>query len=69
MYSIFRLNCVLLMDLWWCIILLQYNFEGRFSLVRFLKTVHQAGLYAHLRIGPYACAEWNYGYAHIYTDI
>lgn len=39
----------------------QYNFEGRFDLVKFIKTVQQAGLYAHLRIGPYACAEWNYG--------
>ena len=29
--------------------------------MRFLKTVQKAGLYAHLRIGPYVCAEWNYG--------
>ncbi|XP_022021593.1 beta-galactosidase 8 isoform X1 [Helianthus annuus] len=39
----------------------QYYFEGRFDLVRFVKTVHDAGLFVHLRIGPYACAEWNYG--------
>ncbi|KAJ4831396.1 hypothetical protein Tsubulata_020415 [Turnera subulata] len=39
----------------------QYYFEGRFDLVRFVKTVQQAGLLVHLRIGPYACAEWNYG--------
>ncbi|KAH9321651.1 hypothetical protein KI387_016290, partial [Taxus chinensis] len=39
----------------------KYNFKGRFDLVKFIKTVQQAGLYAHLRIGPYACAEWNYG--------
>ncbi|KAH9300796.1 hypothetical protein KI387_012379, partial [Taxus chinensis] len=39
----------------------QYNFEGGNDLVRFLKTIQEAGLYAHLRIGPYACAEWNYG--------
>ncbi|KAK6924429.1 Beta-galactosidase, beta-sandwich domain [Dillenia turbinata] len=38
-----------------------YNFEGRYDLVRFLKTVQKAGLYAHLRIGPYICAEWNFG--------
>ncbi|XP_071707113.1 beta-galactosidase 3-like [Rutidosis leptorrhynchoides] len=38
-----------------------YNFEGRYNLVRFLKTVQKAGLYAHLRIGPYVCAEWNFG--------
>ncbi|KAK4857829.1 hypothetical protein QYF36_006905 [Acer negundo] len=39
----------------------QYHFEGRFDLVRFVKTVQEAGLLVHLRIGPYACAEWNYG--------
>ncbi|GLJ33374.1 hypothetical protein SUGI_0671390 [Cryptomeria japonica] len=39
----------------------QYYFEERFDLVRFVKTVQQAGLFVHLRIGPYACAEWNYG--------
>ncbi|PQM37133.1 beta-galactosidase 3 [Prunus yedoensis var. nudiflora] len=39
----------------------QYNFEGRYDLVRFLKTIQKAGLYAHLRIGPYVCAEWNFG--------
>ncbi|KAG9445408.1 hypothetical protein H6P81_016748 [Aristolochia fimbriata] len=38
-----------------------YNFEGRLNLVRFMKTVHDAGLHAVLRIGPYVCAEWNYG--------
>ncbi|RVX08579.1 Beta-galactosidase 8 [Vitis vinifera] len=32
-----------------------------FDLVRFVKTVQEAGLLVHLRIGPYACAEWNYG--------
>ena len=40
----------------------QYNFEGRYDLVRFVKTIQKAGLYAHLRIGPYVCAEWNFGY-------
>lgn len=39
----------------------QYYFEGRYDLVKFIKLVKQAGLYVHLRIGPYACAEWNFG--------
>ncbi|XP_072961559.1 beta-galactosidase 6 [Typha angustifolia] len=39
----------------------KYDFEGRKDLVRFVKTVAEAGLYVHLRIGPYVCAEWNYG--------
>lgn len=39
----------------------QYDFEGRKDLVKFVKLVGDAGLYVHLRIGPYVCAEWNYG--------
>ncbi|KAI4386046.1 hypothetical protein MLD38_004016 [Melastoma candidum] len=39
----------------------QYDFEGRKDLVKFVKTVADAGLFVHLRIGPYVCAEWNYG--------
>ncbi|MCL7039501.1 hypothetical protein MKW94_011275 [Papaver nudicaule] len=39
----------------------KYYFEGRYDLVKFLKLAHQAGLYVHLRIGPYVCAEWNFG--------
>lgn len=38
----------------------QYYFEGRFDLVRFIKTIQNAGLYVHLIIGPYVCAEWNF---------
>ncbi|XP_065047483.1 beta-galactosidase-like [Musa acuminata AAA Group] len=39
----------------------QYYFGGNYDLVRFIKLVKQAGLYVHLRIGPYVCAEWNFG--------
>ncbi|KAL5069904.1 hypothetical protein RYX36_020791 [Vicia faba] len=42
-------------------VVLQYNFEGRYDLVRFIKTVQKVGLYVNLRIGPYVCAEWNFG--------
>ncbi|CAL9104787.1 unnamed protein product [Musa textilis] len=38
-----------------------YYFGGNYDLVRFIKLVKQAGLYVHLRIGPYVCAEWNLG--------
>ena len=41
--------------------LVQYYFEDRYDLVKFVKLVQQAGLYVHLRIGPYVCAEWNFG--------
>lgn len=39
----------------------KYNFEGRYDLVKFIKLAKEANLYVHLRIGPYACAEWNFG--------
>ncbi|KAG4955466.1 hypothetical protein JHK84_041445 [Glycine max] len=39
----------------------KYYFEGNYDLVKFIKLVQQAGLYVHLRIGPYVCAEWNFG--------
>ncbi|PSR89976.1 Beta-galactosidase [Actinidia chinensis var. chinensis] len=39
----------------------QYDFRGRKDLIKFIKLVAEAGLYAHLRMGPYVCAEWNYG--------
>ncbi|RRT83017.1 hypothetical protein B296_00018416 [Ensete ventricosum] len=47
--------CMIFLDLW------QYYFGGNYDLVRFVKLVKQAGLYVHLRIGPYVCAEWNFG--------
>ncbi|KAL2530667.1 Beta-galactosidase 7 [Forsythia ovata] len=39
----------------------QYDFSGNNDLIRFIQTVKDEGLYAILRIGPYVCAEWNYG--------
>ncbi|KAH0879010.1 hypothetical protein HID58_066404 [Brassica napus] len=39
----------------------QYDFSGNLDLIRFLKTIQDQKLYVVLRIGPYVCAEWNYG--------
>ncbi|KAK3006998.1 hypothetical protein RJ639_017059, partial [Escallonia herrerae] len=39
----------------------EYDFSGNLDFIRFFKTVQEAGLYVVLRIGPYVCAEWNYG--------
>ncbi|XP_027338367.1 beta-galactosidase 15, partial [Abrus precatorius] len=39
----------------------QYDFTGNNDFIRFLKTIQEEGLYAVPRIGPYVCAEWNYG--------
>ncbi|CAF3381904.1 unnamed protein product [Rotaria sp. Silwood1] len=38
-----------------------YDFSGRANLSQFLQDAADAGLFVNLRIGPYVCAEWNYG--------
>lgn len=40
----------------------QYNFMGRYDLVKFIKAIQAQGLYVSLRIGPFIEAEWKYGY-------
>jgi beta-galactosidase GanA len=45
----------------------QYNFEGNYNIVRFFKEIQNAGMYAILRIGPYICGEWNYGYVYAFA--
>lgn len=40
----------------------QYDFSGNLDFIRFIKTIQDHGLYVVLRIGPYVCAEWNYGF-------
>jgi hypothetical protein len=37
------------------------DFSGRANLSRFLQEAANAGLFVNLRIGPYVCAEWDYG--------
>lgn len=39
----------------------QYDFTGRYDLVKFIKEIHAQGLYVCLRIGPYIESEWSYG--------
>ena len=39
----------------------QYNFEGNYDLVRFIKLVQEHGMYATIRLGPFIQAEWNHG--------
>ena len=38
-----------------------YDFSGRRDLGRFLQLCAERGLKVILRLGPYCCAEWNYG--------
>ncbi|XP_034689346.1 beta-galactosidase 6 [Vitis riparia] len=39
----------------------QYDFNGRYDLVKFIKEIQAQGLYACLRIGPFIESEWSYG--------
>ena len=39
----------------------KYDFTGRLDFIKFFQLVQDAGLYVVMRIGPYVCAEWNYG--------
>jgi len=35
--------------------------ESSSNLVKFIQVAKKYGMYVNLRIGPYVCAEWNYG--------
>ena len=61
--SIFKLNyfCFDLCCLVFAMACNQYHFSGNLNFVKFFKLVQKAGLHVVLRIGPYVCAEWNYG--------
>ncbi|KAF8020558.1 hypothetical protein BT93_G1094 [Corymbia citriodora subsp. variegata] len=39
----------------------QFNFEGNYDLVKFIKMIGEHGMYATLRVGPFIQAEWNHG--------
>src|SRR5689334_21147599 len=34
---------------------------GSFNVTAFILAAQSAGLFVNLRIGPYVCAEWNFG--------
>ena len=39
----------------------KYDFSGSANLPLFIEKAARAGLFVTLHIGPYVCAEWNYG--------
>lgn len=41
-----------------------YIFDGYANLTLFIEKAARAGLFVNLRIGPYVCAEWNWGKPH-----
>ncbi|CAI0445323.1 unnamed protein product [Linum tenue] len=46
---------------WHLVLPFQFNFEGRFDLVKYIKLIGEHGLYATVRFGPFIQAEWNHG--------
>ncbi|KAG6761673.1 hypothetical protein POTOM_034902 [Populus tomentosa] len=40
----------------------EFNFEGPYDLVKFIKTIGENGMFATLRLGPFIQAEWNHGF-------
>ncbi|XP_056169560.1 beta-galactosidase 11-like [Syzygium oleosum] len=39
----------------------QFNFEGNYDLVKFIKLIGENKMYVTLRVGPFIQAEWNHG--------
>ncbi|KAB2600429.1 hypothetical protein D8674_010700 [Pyrus ussuriensis x Pyrus communis] len=39
----------------------QFNFEGNYDVVKFIKLVQEHGMYATIRLGPFIQSEWNHG--------
>nr|KYP44066.1 Beta-galactosidase 13 [Cajanus cajan] len=39
----------------------QFNFQGNYDLVRFIKLVQAYNMFVTLRVGPFIQAEWNHG--------
>ncbi|XP_065875334.1 beta-galactosidase 6 isoform X2 [Euphorbia lathyris] len=39
----------------------EYDFSGRYDIVKFIKEIEAQGLYVCLRIGPFIESEWSYG--------
>ncbi len=39
----------------------EYDLTGRCDVGRFVRTAQDEGLHVILRVGPYACAEWDFG--------
>ncbi|KAJ7950525.1 Beta-galactosidase [Quillaja saponaria] len=39
----------------------KYDFTGNLDFIKFFKLIQKEGLSVIVRIGPYVCAEWNYG--------
>ncbi|KAF5443788.1 hypothetical protein F2P56_036316 [Juglans regia] len=39
----------------------QFNFNGNYDVVKFIKLIGEQGMYVTLRIGPFIQAEWNHG--------
>lgn len=48
---------------------MQFNFEGKYDIVKFIKLIQKTGMYVVLRIGPFIEAEWNFGYIFLHLSL
>ena len=39
----------------------EYDFSGMLDIAGFIRTAQEEGLYVIVRLGPYICAEWEFG--------
>ncbi|KAL9238396.1 hypothetical protein vseg_012824 [Gypsophila vaccaria] len=39
----------------------EYNFTGKYDIVKFIKMIGEKGMWAVIRVGPFVQAEWNNG--------
>lgn len=44
---------------------MQFNFEGRYDMVKFFKLIQEHDMFAMVRLGPFIQAEWNHGFVHV----
>ena len=49
--------------------IMQYNFEGRLDMIKFLKLIQDHDMYAVVRIGPFIQAEWNHGSVNVAKSV
>ena len=72
MYIVRCLSCAVCLCLWACVAVDVFwnvheheqgvmNFAGNANITRFYELAAKVGMFLHVRVGPYVCAEWNNG--------
>lgn len=55
-------KAVIIEPMWMPYVCMQFNVEGNYDFVKFIKLIGENGMYVTLRVGPFIEAEWNHGY-------